>query len=348
MSGGGSGGGTNTVVQNTQLPDWVQAIAQSNIATAGTLAQQPYQQYPGQELAPFNADQTNAFSTIRDAVGATQPIYQTAEAMLRNLPQTTAAWENPYLKQVEGDVVSNLQRQGAVNAETINANAANANAFGGTRQGVQSAINASETQRNIGQATNQIQAQGWNTAMDAVLKAAPQMANIAGAGQNALLQGAGAELSVGGLEQGQTQAGIAQSIADYQAARNWPYQQLGLMESALTSTPYGGTTTSQQPYHTNLGAQLLGTAGTAIPVGAGLYDLGKWAGLIGTGSSAAPLSATGLTATSTPFDIAGVNSALDTGTLASLGDITASAAAASPFLAAGSAFASAAPGLAFA
>jgi hypothetical protein len=195
--------------------------------------------------------------------------------MVANLPQTTQQFESPYLGQVESDVTSNLQRQGALNAQTIAGNAVGANAFGGTRQGVQTALNASETQRNIGQAVDTIQQQGWNTAMNAALSAAPQLANIAGAGQNALLQGAGAELGVGNQQQGQTQAGYAQALSNWNAAMGWPYQQLGVMESALTSTPYGGSTTATQPYNQNTAANLLGTAAAAMPLANSLYNAGS-------------------------------------------------------------------------
>lgn len=59
--------------------------------------------------------------------------------------------------------------------------------------------------------------------------------------------------------------------------RRLPLQQLGIQESALTSTPYGGTSTSTQP---------LNSGGTGSAVMAGLGGAATGAALGAAGSAA--------------------------------------------------------------
>lgn len=74
MSGDGSGGSsapssttsnnTNTVIQ--QVPEYEQQYLENLLGQASTIAAQPYQQFPGQQVAGFAPDQTQAFSNIED------------------------------------------------------------------------------------------------------------------------------------------------------------------------------------------------------------------------------------------------------------------------------------------
>lgn len=88
MSGGGgdSGGGsapanttsnnTNTVIQD--VPAYEQQYLQSLLGQASTIAAQPYQQFPGQEVAGFAPDQTQAFSNVENL--ANNGTWQTNDA----------------------------------------------------------------------------------------------------------------------------------------------------------------------------------------------------------------------------------------------------------------------------
>lgn len=76
MSGGGSGGGgapSDTTANNTDtvindVPAWEQQYLTSLLGQAQTVAAQPYQQFPGQEVAGLTPDQTQAFSNVEDLV----------------------------------------------------------------------------------------------------------------------------------------------------------------------------------------------------------------------------------------------------------------------------------------
>lgn len=77
MSGSGSGGGgsapSNTTSQNTttyiqDVPQWEQQYLSSLLGQAQTVAAQPYQQFPGQQVAGFTPEQTQAFSNVSNLV----------------------------------------------------------------------------------------------------------------------------------------------------------------------------------------------------------------------------------------------------------------------------------------
>lgn len=77
MSGGGSGGGdtpSSTTSNNTetvinQAPDYEQQYISNLLGQAATTAAQPYQQFPGQQVADLTPDQLSAFSQIEGLEG---------------------------------------------------------------------------------------------------------------------------------------------------------------------------------------------------------------------------------------------------------------------------------------
>lgn len=74
MSGGGDSGSSapaNTTSQNTttyiqDVPAYEQSYLSNLLGQASTIASQPYQQFPGQEVAGFSPDQTQAFSNVEN------------------------------------------------------------------------------------------------------------------------------------------------------------------------------------------------------------------------------------------------------------------------------------------
>jgi hypothetical protein len=276
--GGGSSIPANTsstVTNQVQLPGWVNTLAQQNVTQAQNLAGQPYNPYPGTTVAPLNATQQAGLNAAAGVLGSTEPVFNQAINNTQNLPQTTQSLLNPYLSDVENAAVSNIQRQGGIAGTALASGAVGQGAFGGTRYGIEQALNNSETQRNIGQTVAGIESQGWNTATTTALQQAQQEAALATAGQNASLQGAQAAIGAGGAVQTQDQAQIQAAIQKWQAAQNWPYQQLAISQGALAGTPYGTQTSSTQPYAQNQTANALGNVGAGI----GLLNAGSNLGL---------------------------------------------------------------------
>jgi hypothetical protein len=271
---GSSGSGESTVTNKTDLPYWIQAAAQDNLAQAKQVSSQPYQAYTGQTVAGLTPDQQAAYGYVRDNLGTTaDTIGQAASGITgSNLTTTAQGLLNPYLDQVESNAVGQVQRQGDLAQNDLAAKAASAGAFGGTRFGVQSGVLSAETARQAGDLSAQIRSQGWDTAVGTALTQAQQVAGLAGAAQTAGLTSASALSTAGAQEQNQQQAQLNALLQAWQDAQNYPLQQLAINQSALTSTPYGGTSTSTQPINkANPATGALSGAATGAALGTMAY-----------------------------------------------------------------------------
>lgn len=81
MSGGGSSApaaapSTTTTVQD--IPAWEQGYVTNLLGQAQTIAAQPYQQFPGQQVAGFTPDQTQAFSNVEGQQANINPLQSAA------------------------------------------------------------------------------------------------------------------------------------------------------------------------------------------------------------------------------------------------------------------------------
>jgi hypothetical protein len=210
-----------------------------------------------------------------------------------------------------------MQQQNALSQNQA-ANQANAaNAFGGSRQGVQQGVAQAQGAMNIGQMAAQLNQANFGQAQAAATgdisrNLAAQQSNQ-GANQaniNSLIAAAGGlgtlgsqaqqnqrqqflELSTAGAQQQQqAQNQIAAQMGQFSQAQQYPGQQLGVLQSALGMTPYGSTTmgssTGQQ--------QTTTTPSFAADVTGGLTALG---GMFGQGG---PFGAGGAFALNTNSD----------------------------------------------
>lgn len=80
MSGGGSSAPAqpSTTTQIQDIPAWEQGYVTDLLGKAEAVAAQPYQQFPGQQVAGFTPDQTQAFSNIENMQNTYQPTQNAA------------------------------------------------------------------------------------------------------------------------------------------------------------------------------------------------------------------------------------------------------------------------------
>jgi hypothetical protein len=180
-----------------------------------------------------------------------------------NQPDVAGSYMSPYQQNV-----TDFQKQQAIQDYSrqlpgMGAAAANAGAFGGSRQ----AIANSEGQRNL---TNQLagiqatgsqnafqnaqQAQqfGSNLGLQGLQLAGQNASTLGNLGQNAYAQNMGinaAQQQAGAQQQAQTQQGLSQNYQDFLNQQNYPYKQLGFMSDILRGTPAsaGASTMYQAP-----------------------------------------------------------------------------------------------------
>ena len=194
-------------------------------------------------------------------------------------PNATAAYMSPYMQNVVDYQKSQAVRDYGIGQQGLKAQASRSGAFGGSRQ----AIQESEAQRSLGSQLQGIEAQGAQSAFQNAQQQQQFGANLGLQGYGTALQGLGqantaagtlgqlgtqqlaADTSIlgtqsqaGAQQQAQEQQKINQSIQDYATAQQYPYMQLGIMNSMLRGLPLQSSTTQMYQAQPSTGQQLLG------------------------------------------------------------------------------------------
>lgn len=251
------------------------------------------------EIAGFTPDQLAAMQMTREglgtgagavnqAVGAAGQVagYNPQQVQGQSfLNANIGAYMNPYLQNVAGNVLSDLESQRLMQQNQNAANAFQAKAFGGSRQGIVEAETNRAAQMNAARALTDLYSGGFNAATGLAgqdlsfaqqANLANQQAGLAGAGLN--LQAAGQLGQLGQTQQGMAQSDIAAlgnvgsmqqqlSQATTDAERNLITERFALQNAALGSlAPLAGNVTSKTTSTPSIGqtlgqaAQIAGTA----------------------------------------------------------------------------------------
>ena len=282
----GSSGSTDTSSQQqnisqTQLPPWVNQAAQQNYALAQNIAQRPLTQYQGQQVADIGPQTQQAWNLAATSGGAGADQYNASQAGFLTAAGTPATqvnaqqlsntnlqpYMNPYTQSVINNTLPLMQQQNALSQNQAANQANSANAFGGSRQGIQQGVAQAQGAMNIGQMASQLNQANFGQAQQAATgdisrnlqaQQGNQQANQANI--NSLISAAGGlgtlgsqaqqnqrqqflELSTAGAQQqAQAQNQITANVNQFNQAQQYPGQQLGVLQSALGMTPYGSTT----------------------------------------------------------------------------------------------------------
>lgn len=258
----GGGSTTNTTTQSTELPPWLKQYAEKGLKSAAELTSQPYQAFEGERIAGFSPLQT-----------------QTQEAAAKMAPTTTTGgtfdqgaagqYMNPYMQSVVDIQKREAQRGADIAGTQRGAQAAQAGAFGGSRQAIMDA----EAARNLATQQGDIQAQGSNLAFQQAQQQfnADQERRLRAEGQG-FQQGMDInrlQNAYGAQQQALRQQGLTQSYEDFQRQQQDPYSKLSFMSSMLRGTPgMTSTTTGTTP-----NPSFLQTAGS---LATGAYGLSKF------------------------------------------------------------------------
>lgn len=237
-------------------------------------------------------------------------------AMATN-PYATQAYMNPYLSASLAPQLAEARRQYDITGQQQQGQAARAGAFGGSRE----ALMAAENRRNMNTAMNQMIGQGYNQAFGQAQQAQQFGANLGLQGQQAqlgALQGQlGAANQLAGLggqqlqaqqgifnlqnqfgqqQQAQQQNIINQAIQNYATEQQYPFMQLGVLNSMLRGLPMQQSSTQmyQAPPNPINQALSLGALGAGAIGAAGGFNNSKSGGLtsikkMASGGSAIPM-----------------------------------------------------------
>jgi hypothetical protein len=303
-SGTTQSSGTSTSVN--QIPAWMSDAGQQNYAYAQQVAEQPLQQYQGQMVADTSPQTQQSYDVAANSgnVGADQYNAATAgylgalgQTPSQVTPQTLAGTDlSPYMNPYTQSVI-NATMPGMIQANALSqnqqANAANtANAFGGSRQGIQQGVAQAQGAMNVGQmlaglnSANFTQAQAAATGdisrnltaqttnqtaaqnkINSDIQASQGLTNTGDSMNKANTANFNMLQSAGASESMQAQNEINAQMAKFNQAFNYPQQQLGTLEASLGMTPHDTSTSGQT------------TSQTTTPT--------DWASIISKGASAA-------------------------------------------------------------
>lgn len=205
-------------------------------------------------------------------------------ALQATSPLATRAYMNPYLSASLAPQLAEARRQYDITGQQQQSAAARAGAFGGSRE----ALMAAENRRNMAQQMNQMIGQGYNQAFNQAQQAQQFGANLGLQGQQAqagaLAQQLAAANQLAGLggqqlqaqqgiynlqnqlgqqQQAQQQNIINQAVQNYATAQQYPFMQLGVLNSMLRGLPMQQSSTQMYQAPPSTISQLagLGTAG---------------------------------------------------------------------------------------
>ena len=231
-------------------------------------------------------------------------------------PYAINAYMNPYLRSSLAPQLEEARRQYDIGGMQQQANAARAGAFGGSRE----ALMAAENKRNMNQQLNQMIGQGYNNAFNQAQQAQQFGANLGLQGQQAqagaLAQQLAAANQLAGLggqqlqaqqgiynlqnqfgqqQQQQQQNIINQAIQNYATEQQYPFMQLGVLNSMLRGLPMQQSSTQMYQAPPNpltqalslgaIGAGAIGAAGGFGQKAGGLTSIKKMA----AGGNAIPM-----------------------------------------------------------
>jgi hypothetical protein len=283
---------TQAQIYNSDMSTFNPYVPYSTDPTQYVAGFSPLQQYAQSGAANLNLPANYGLATGQTLgtgmqMGALAPQMGAAGANYARQatsPYATQAYMNPYLSASLDPQLAEARRQYDITGQQQQSAATRAGGFGGSRE----ALMAAENRRNMGTAMNQMIGQGYNNAFNQAQQAQQFGANLGLQGQQgqmAALQGQlGAANQLAGLggQQLQAQQGIYnlqnqlgqqqqtqqqnimnQAIQNYATEQQYPFMQLGVLNSMLRGLPMQQSSTQMYQAPPSAVSQLagLGTAG---------------------------------------------------------------------------------------
>lgn len=246
---------------------------------AGQVSNTPYQAFGGEETAPVNAQQTTGIDNVNAQAGFANPFVMQGESSIASgsAPLTAAGiqqYMSPYTQSVIDATQSEFNNQNAQQQSQVTGNAAAQGALGGNRVGVAQALTAQQQQLAQAPVIAGLYNTGYNNAVNTAqqqqqtqIQGGQAIAGTGIAGQTAGLQGAGAQIGAGTLQQTTQQTQDTQARTDYYQAQGYPFQTAQWLAGIDTGvgSQMGGTSNTQGPQPNQfVQAAGLGLAGASM------------------------------------------------------------------------------------
>lgn len=206
-------GGSKKTTQETKVDPGLMSLYNQNYQSASGIANQPFQPYTGEMVAPANPMQNQAFgmfgniannntgaATLNSGIGATQGVagFQPNNVTAGNLPGTDlSGYMNPFQKNVTDATMSDLERQRQIAANSDTQRAQAAGAYGGSRSGVAQSLTNEAAGRTAASTLAGLNFGNFQNAQTAATGDLNRRLSADQGNQNAGIAGAGLRLNAG-------------------------------------------------------------------------------------------------------------------------------------------------------
>ena len=262
---GQKGGTTQQTSSSSGPPPQVMAEYQSLVDRATNVANQPYQPYQGEQVAPLSGQTLQGLGGINSYANSAQPYLGAAGAMTMgaSAPVNPEQFQgmgslqnymNPYTSSVVDTTQAEMNNQNQQQAQFLNSANISSGAFGGDRAGIGQSILANQqqlaeaptiaglNQANYTQAMSNWQnQQGVNLAAQQAnaarqMTGAAQLGEIGQSTQQAGLQGSQAQIQAGMIPQQEQQAIDTAAQNMYQTGQAYPFTTTGWLGNIIEGT----------------------------------------------------------------------------------------------------------------
>ena len=263
-----------TITQINQPPEFIEAAGKTYLTdlqkAVGQFKGADLSQVMGQQfVAGQDPLQAQAQTTALAGIGGYQPFLTSAAASAG--PTGYQQFMSPYQQDIIDTTLQQFDVQAQKGLPQLAAQAINAGAFGGGREGVQRAEYQQASDRNRAALQAQLLQQGFTQAQSLAQQNIANQLNLGQAQQGFLGQDVGALSTLGGINQAQQQQQLSAQQQLLQAQLNQPLtaaQQYGSGIASLISGYPGGTSQTVQPTSGPSNVQTGISAGATL---AGLY-----------------------------------------------------------------------------
>lgn len=275
---------------NNTVDPFTQNMINTAASNARGFGEQAYTPYTGERVAGVSDMETNALANYMGNNVSNRGFVEQGLTMAQQGAQYTpdqiqtqnftdadiSGYMNPYMENVIGNALSDIERREMASAENIDAQASKASAFGGSRQAIQQAENTRNFTEIAAKTAAELRSQGYEDAANRVqadaqrqltadqynqsaglrgadmrARSAAQIADMAGQLSDADLRAYGLESQYGQtqreLEQAQLDAMYNEAIRQYDDAYRRSNIELGILggtpqivDSNRTTTESGG------------------------------------------------------------------------------------------------------------
>ena len=241
--------------------------------TRAQRAQEGQVDVPQQQVAGFDPQQQQAFQMAQQGIGAFQPYLNAASQYAQQATQQYdpstgyQQYMNPYQNEVIGGIERQFEKAQNVQAQQ----AGQVGAFGGARQGIQSAELTGQRAQTVGQAQAQNYGQAQQQAqqqfqglMGRYGEAAQQMAGLGGQQQQQIQADIASMMASGSVQQQAEQQRLDAQYRQGLQQMYEPYQRLGFVSDIYQGMPSSamatamGTSPGTSPIAQAVGTGIMG------------------------------------------------------------------------------------------